>query len=243
MASGYTFFSTYVLVPTSGNTEAIHCNYINSLQLNSANVFFQEISMAFPSAGDFKFLSNGIIGTGYTANKLYAVIQLVSNAPFAKVSDVRPVASGWTIVDLTPQISGFTGFLTPTNLTSRVFKIPLFGYSGYTKYNLQYLNYPTKLPVDDADLCFGDEMYFLGNVGADIHADVYVTNLSINLPLAQFNTSTNTTWVNLLIKPPVAMTEVAIYDGNNNIVAIGKFNDPVLKDQTLSRTIVFNIDF
>jgi hypothetical protein len=49
-----------------------------------------------------------------------------------------------------------------------------------TKYDLNYLNYPSALSADDNKLCFGDEIYFLGNVTTDIHADVFVTDLSID---------------------------------------------------------------
>ena len=41
----------------------------------------------------------------------------------------------------------------------------------------------------------------------------------------------------------VYITEIGIYDTNKNLVAIGKLNDPVAKDATISRTIVFAIDF
>jgi hypothetical protein len=240
MASGYTIFSTYVFVPTSGNSQAVHCNYIKSLQLNAVNINVQEVSISFPNIDDFKFLSNNITaGTGFTANKIYAVIQLVNNSGFTSVSSVVPDVTKWKVVDLTSQISGYTGILTPAQLTSVVFKISLFNYSGFTSYDLSYINYPSQLPSAATELCFGDELYFLGNVATDIHADVFVTNLSIPLALNQFNSSTNPTWNGL----SVFMTEIGIYDGNGNLVAIGKFNDPVEKNGNLSRTIQFAIDF
>ena len=40
---------------------------------------------------------------------------------------------------------------------------------------------------------------------------------------------------------PEFITE--LYDSNKNLVAIGKLNDPVAKDSTIARTIVFAIDF
>jgi hypothetical protein len=242
MASGYTFFSTYVFVPTSGNSQAIHCNYIKSLQLPSANINVQEISMSFPDITDFKFLSNSITaGTGFTANKIYAIIQLVNNSGFTNILDVVPDVAKWKLVELTSQVTGYstgsTFILTPAKLTSVVFKISLFNYNSFTTYNLNYLNYPIS---GSTNLCFGDEIYFLGNVATDIHADVYVTNLSIILPLNQFNSSTNSTWDGV---SSVFVTEIGIYDGNNNLVAIGKLNDPVEKNSNISRTIQFAIDF
>jgi hypothetical protein len=242
MASGYTIFTTYVLVPISGNSEAIHCNYIKSLQLNGGNnINIQEINISFSNPDDFKFLSNNIIGgTGYTANKIYAIIQLVNNSGYTNISDVKPDSTKWKIVDL---ISGNTGLLTPAILTNQVFKISLLGYNGFTSYSLFYLNYPTKFPSDDNKLCFGDEIYFLGNVSTDIHADVYVTDLAIILGQNEFNSSTNPTWLQTSPRPAVAITEIGIYDANKNLVAIGKLNDPLVKDSSISRTLVFDIDF
>jgi len=41
----------------------------------------------------------------------------------------------------------------------------------------------------------------------------------------------------------VAISEVGIYDENKNLVAVGKLNNPIIKDSTISRTISFAIDF
>jgi len=89
-------------------------------------------------------------------------------------------------------------------------------------------------------LSFGDETYFFGVVETEIKADVYTTDISINLPLNEFNTSTNSTWDG---NSKVYISEIGIYDSDKNLVAIGKLNNPVPKDSTISRTIVFAIDF
>jgi hypothetical protein len=57
MANGYTVFTSYVLVPTSGFSQAIHCNYIKSIQLNTDNnPNIEEIKISFPNINDFRFL-------------------------------------------------------------------------------------------------------------------------------------------------------------------------------------------
>ena len=58
--------------------------------------------------------------------------------------------------------------------------------------------------------------------------------------LGQFNSTTNPTWDSV---SSVYATEVGIYDSNGNLVAIGKFNDPVEKNSNIARTIEFAIDF
>jgi hypothetical protein len=245
MIDGYTIFISYLLAPTTGTTysgfsQAIHCNYINSLVINTVTPEIYEVNFRFSSAQDFKFLSNFSNGTGFTAYKIYALVQEVSGI----TSDITPIANNWKIVDFTPQITGHVlGVpLTAAELAGRNFKIYLSGYTGYTTYALNYLNYPTSGSTDDSKLCFGDEIYFFGNVTTDIHADVYTTDISIVLPQNQFNSSTNPTWIQAS-QPPVAISEIGIYDSNHNLVAIGKLNDPITKDSTISRTIAFELDF
>jgi hypothetical protein len=240
---GYTVFISYSLISLSGYTQAIHCNYIKSIQLDVGSPYLQQINIKFSSINDFKFLNDNITGsTGFTAQKIQILIQLVNNSGYTSISDVKPNSSQWKIFDVTNQTSGYISgqTLTKLGITSTIYKVSLFNYDSMQSYNLNYLNYPTTGTTDNNKLCFGDEIYFLGNVTTEIHADVYVTDLSINLPLNEFNSTTNPTWDGV---SSVAITEIGIYDDNYNLVAIGKLNDPITKDSTISRTIAFAIDF
>ena len=233
MAQGYTVFFTYRLAnESSGYTSAVHCNYINKLYLD--NISNKEVNIYFNDINDFKFLSiSG--GTGYSANKVYMMIQLINNAPYALLDDVKPISQNWKEFDVSNQIFGYSGnYISPLDMVSTVFKVSLTTYniSGST-YVLDYLGLET-------NLSFGDEELFLGNVETDIEATVYTTDLSLNLPLNEFNSTTNPTWDNV---SPVNISEIGLYDADKNLVAIGKFNNPVQKDSTISRTIVFELDF
>ena len=245
MAAGYTVFVTYLLsgATTSGYSTGVHCNYIQKVFLDTDFPQMEEIKMYFDPIDDgFKFL-NGSLGTGYSANKIFAVVQLVDNAPFTYASGATLTATGWTLFNLTNQIAGVGTYLTANNLTSKVFNIPLDQLTT-TYYTLNYLNYPTSLQSNL--LCFGDEVYFFGNVQTDIEAVVYTTDLSIPLPLNQFNSSNNNTWVNMSPKPKVYISEVGLYALDNGVlelVGIGKLNNPVPKNASISRTLLFNIDF
>ena len=244
MASSYTAFLSYILVPTGntcGYTEAIHCNYIKTIQFSTDNLVIQEINFNFQSVDEFKFLSANIsTKTGYTVNRIYALVQLVTGT----VS--TPDAANWKMYDVTNQVIGYTGsgFLTPSQLVSVVYRIPMKDYDNasiFKTYNLGYLNYPITSQPDL--LSFGDETFFFGNVNTDIEAVVYTTDVSVNLPLAQFNSTTNATWNGI---SRVYISEIGLYalvDGVTYLVAIGKLNDPVQKDGTISRTLVFDIDF
>jgi len=236
--NSYTVYTTYALVPTGSTyNRAIHCNYINNLQLVVDDISMQEIRVNFKDVNDFKFLSDGMDSTGYSVHRIYIIAQVVQN-----ISGVttKPDSTSWKYLDVTDQIAGYTGsgFLTPTQLNSVVFKMPLNSYDSYDEYKLDYLSYPSSTQTDQ--LCFGDEEYFFGNVTTSIKADVYTLDYSINLTLDEFNSSTNMTWDG---SSTVFISEIGLYDSNKNLVAIGKLNNPVPKDATISRTILFELDF
>ena len=241
MTNTYTVYTTYVLVPTgntAGYSEAIHCNYINSMQIVTDNLSIQEIRMNFTDPTDFKFLNGtGSNATGYSVHRIYAIFQVILNTG---TTTPKPVAANWKYLDVTNQVVGYTGtgFLTPAQITSVVFKIPLSVYGSYPIYILDYINYPSA--SQGTQLCFGDETYFFGNVTSQIKADVYTTDLSINLVLGEFNSTSNPTWDGL---SKVYISEIGIYDTNKNLVGIAKLNDPVPKDNSISRTILFALDF
>lgn len=251
MANGYTVFFSYLLVPTTGYTkgggysEAIHCNYINSIYLDT--IVNKEVNINFTNFSDFKFLS-AIGGTGFTANQILVLVQLINNAGYTNLIDVKPIAANWKMWDVTNQVSGYTiaavtgntFALTQASITSSVFSVPLYLYNSMMSYNLNYLNYPNYLTTDDDKLCFGDEEYFFGNVCSDIEAIAYTTDLAINLSLNQFNSTSNATWDGV---SQVFITEIGLYDTNKNLIAIAKLNDPIPKDATIARTMVFGLDF
>jgi hypothetical protein len=248
MAAGYTAFMTYML---SGNTSgvrsqgygysgAIHCNYINKIQFDT--ILNKEFNVYFKNENDFKFLSTSG-GTGFTAHKLYVIAQLIDNSSYNSIDDVKPISSAWKMFDVTNQIidyvSGST--LSKSDLSSTVFRVPISQYQLAKTYNLDYLNYPSNSEGSSDLLCFGDETYFLGNVKTSVEAIAYTMDLAINLPLDQFNSSNNETWDST--SDQVYISEIGLYDSNKNLVGIAKLNNPIPKDRTISRTIVFAMDF
>jgi len=245
----YTVFTTYILAPTGitgyGYSQAIHCNYINPVLLNTDTPEIMELNMSFPKIEEFKFLSNNGNLTGFTVNKIYMLLQIV-----AGTTNVKPLPDKWKIYDLTGQIENHVigAPLTASGLTQQSFIVKLNKYydtpsptNPFIPYDLSYLNYPSRQSTDDDKLCFGDEVYFMGNVNTDIHADVYTTDLSIVLPLNQFNSSTNPTWKNSGL--PVTISEIGVYDANKILVGTLKINDPIDKNSQISRTILFALDF
>lgn len=270
--SGYTIFITYMLIPDNlvnlinqendeqnyysdsisipivpttsngcGNSKYIYCNYINKLIIDSEQPYLQEVMLTFSDVNEFKFLSDDIeSGTGFTANKIYAIIQLVNNANFESLDEVVPSPELWRKVNITNQIASHMvgDLLTAEMLTNQSFKIPLNDYIKYPYFYLNtYLDYST-VTIDN--LSFGDETMFFGNVSTSIKSEINTTDIVIQLGLNEYNTTTNPTWNQT---EDVLISEVGIYDGDYNLVAIGKFNNPVSKNSSNLKSILFNIDF
>ena len=82
-------------------------------------------------------------------------------------------------------------------------------------------------PTNITGLTFGDEVFFYGNVQTDIKATTYKTIFTFNVLPNTFVTSQNPTFDSNRNK--VAFTEVGIYDASDNLVAIGKFSQPITR--------------
>lgn len=236
----------YIPNKSFGYSSAIHCNYIQKLE--SDNLINKTINFVLPDGSLFPFLrdtteiASGQNGYGWSANKLFGIAQVVNGTGDTAIPDPNQ----WKILDLTKQLDGyefFSGTTIPRAAfnTASIVKIGIQEVYDASQYKLStYLNYPTKLTGDDAKLAFGEEAFFFGNVRTEIQAIAYTTDISIVLPLNQYNSTNNKSWDST---SPVQISEVGIFDDNNNIVAIGKLNNPIAKDSTIFRTVQFSLDF
>ena len=224
-----------------GYTTPIHCNYVNKIYTDDLNNKVISISFANDTVFNFMQDSGGVTstGVGYNAEKMYAIIQIIETDDESK----KPVAGEWRKVDITDQINNYDTWngvstIPPTDIINSIMSISYDKYLNSPKYDLNYLNYPT---TDvSSNLTFGEEVFFFGNVSGEIKATIYEMEVNIVLPLNEFNTSNNPTWIP---NTPVYITEVGLYDDDGNLLAIGKFNIPVEKDSTKYRTLQLKIDF
>lgn len=240
--TGYTIYSTYEFLDgVYGYSNAVHCNYINKLIV--PDLGSNDVNIYFNSVDDFRFLADytNTAGTGYTATKMNVLLQVVNNSTFTDPTKIQPSYDKWRIYDVTAQIVGHTvgTKITASQLLATIFKLPLSEYNSKPIYNIDYLNYP-KAGLLNSTLAFGEEILFLGNVSTGIEAIAESMEIDILLPAGQYNTTTNKTWDGI---SKVYISEVGIYNANNELVAIGKLNTPVSKDSTIARTLVFGIDF
>ena len=245
MASGFTVFLTYQFehAPASASTSygyapSIHCNYIQTVTTDS--LAGKGLNMFFSGADDLPFLAGtgSTNGTGFTATKISAIVQIVNGISDSGTT-ITPSPSGWFKVDLTDQINNHVvgAIIEKSNLVQTLFNIE---FNTLTEpYTLDYLNYPSNFASED-EMGFGEEAFFFGTVRSDIRATVYTTDIPVVLPLNSYNSTTNPTWDGTT---PVTISEIGIYDDNNNLVGIGKLNYPIDKDSSIARTIAFQLDF
>jgi hypothetical protein len=248
----YTTYVTYLLKNSNiyntglGNSDFIYCNYIKKVQMNEIGL--NKLVFYFNGETPFRFL-NRTDSSGFSANQMFLLIQTVENqldpnsgAPNAFLV-TPPDPTKWKIFDVTEQIDNHTvgNTITESNIMTSFFIFPFTEYPGLEFFDLTThlgdIHYPN---TGEDKLCFGGEDFFFGNVETEIEALIYQTDVPILLPPNDFNSSANKTWK---VGDDVYVTEVGIYDDENNLVAIGKLNDPIRKAAGISRTIIFGCDF
>ncbi len=176
-------------------------------------------------------------GTGWHATRFYVLVQV-------RDIGLAPQPNQWKKIDITNRLIGFntwqntvipsTAFSTtqPIIIDKALFDAaPLFNIND----NIQL---PLNNEVDKLQL--GDEVFFFGTVTTDIEAITYKAKFTLFANFNQFNTSSNPTWEQ---GQPVAISEVGIYSVNDELVAVGKFANPVEKTNASPKVMRLNIDF
>lgn len=218
----------------------IHCGYINYFYQNTTNA--QNFTFYFNEA-DLKFMESDISssdGTGFNANKFYILAQKFTYG-------TEPDPANWILIDYTPNLTNYgiwSGLTIPVSaLVNTINPLTNSHYTAGTTYDItQYIGtIPTPINyTTTTQLGFGEESILLGNINTDIKATVYKTKFSQTLGFNQYNTSNNPTWTD---DDDIYVTEAAIYDQNNNLIAIGKLNNPVRKNTNKLFTVELDMDF
>jgi hypothetical protein len=172
-------------------------------------------------------------GTGFEADKFKIIAQRVN-------SGEKPTSDGWRIIDFTSEINNHTTGTTinPLNLENTTYTITKNKYNVAPSYLLHdYINIPTSSETNL--LQFGDENLLFCNIEAAGAVRKWRTKFNIVVPPTQFNTTTNPTWPNS--GQNVHISEVGIYSNGGDLVAIGKMNLPIEKNNTT--TVIIEIAF
>ena len=219
----------------------IHCGYIEKITQDASvakNVTFQF------DVNDLKFMTSDVAssgGIGFNVNNLYILAQKCNVGE-------EPIATGWELINVTSKLidNGIWGSTTmPVSaLTTQAYTITNDDYTGGTTYDISSIigTLPTSPTYTDS-LGFGEESILIGNINTDIKATVYKTQISQNLNFNQYNTTVNPTYSFNEGNSDLFITEVGIYDDNNNLVAVGKLSNPLKKNSLRLLTVQIDMDF
>ena len=200
-------------------TDSLHCNYYSKIQGPSSGCSLTSQNVTIRFGNEFPFMTQSC-SSGFTANKMSILVQKTSG-------DTSPDPAQWTEIDVTPELSGTTisGYLTASGITGTTFTISQNDLSGGTIYDLNnYIDIPMNGETDK--LNFGDEYFFYGNVDTDIQATIYEMKYAVNLPEEQFTNSSNPT---SSISQNKYVTEIGLYNSNNDLMILSKLQYPVLR--------------
>jgi hypothetical protein len=218
----------------------IHCGYIKYIHQSTVNA--QNVTFKF-DPGDLKFMKSNIStsdGTGFNVNKFYILAQKY-------LFTGKPNKNNWVLIDYTANLENYASWSANTipvsALTDKIYTLDNTHYTAGTSY-YDIENYIGILPTSGnykttSQLGFGEESILLGNINTSIKATVYKSKFSQTLGFSQYNTSKNPTWND----DDIYVTEAGIYDQFNNLVAIGKLNNPVKKNNNKVITIELDMDF
>ena len=226
--TGQTVFVTYMLQYTGDTAlNGLHCNHYSKITGTTLNA---DISFRF-SDDSFQFMRTTNCGnkTGYTANKLFALVQRVDTGD-------QPLPNLWRIIDVTSEIPGHTtGLINPTNLRGSRFVITNDDYDNASLYDIEtYLgNFPDN-PIGSGAYemttpQFGDKQPFPGSIKLVRASDLAVMRFLVNLPSGTFESTQNPTYVTGKQKK---ITEIALLNGNKDVLVIGKMPKPINRTGT-----------
>ena len=191
----------------------------------------------------FNFLRDKIItdnNPGFQATNFYILVQQVDTKD-------KPLPDEWRYIEYTDSLNGFSGGnILSSHLTGTKFIVNAELYNNADAFNYrQLIGYPNQ--NERNNLIFGDEFMLMGDVTLNKQHSVYVMNYIVDLPSNKFIRSQNPTWDQDTDakKQDLYITEVALYNDDKDMVAIGKVSKPHKRkvDPASNQVISVKLDF
>jgi len=267
---GNDYFITYIAenepyaAGTSlGNAPSLPCGYIKKISgERDDNNNKQYIKIRFTDPNSFPYmrddneLSSANLGTGWNANTVQILINIqkvlytiepgsttysntygydIENVPYNgwyRVSDKNLGGNGvYRAVDYGMNT------IDPKLLNSYEFIISEEDLISGSTYVIN-----SGLTANQSFLNFGDECFVYGTIKTGIASVVYKTKIQVYLDDSELNGSNNPTFDGDT-DTSTYITEVALLDGSNNVIAAGKPTYPIKKNNTRWLTLQLDIDF
>ena len=187
----------------------------------------------------------GYDGLGFYAYKFKLLYQIVND------DNTRPDPGAWQVYDYTSTNLTTTTGTTIDPLALENQNTHVNNFTLTSAINALATTFDITLPLSMASntqpniLQFGDERFFYGNLGTYIGATIFKTIFDIRVNSAQYSLTTNPTRsLQPSTNPPnIKVSEVGIYDSNNNLVVIGKLSEPVALESNNTIMLELSLDF
>jgi hypothetical protein len=227
-----TMYITYALdSPYSGLGSSLPCQYYTVLTNNTPTA--QDVAFSISNVGLLPFMRKiekvGYDGRGFNAYNFRLLYQIVPS------ENSRPDPNNWKTYDFTSTLITNTAGQTIDPLLLENQTPIVNGFVLTNAIDALATTYDITIPLGMAPntnsniLQFGDERFFYGNLDTYIGATIYKTLFDIRVNSAQLTQTTNKTRSQTAsTNPPnIKVSEVGIYDSNNNLVVVGKLSQPV----------------
>jgi len=261
--SGKTYFATYVLSSNSyeeggsfGYSQPIHCESISMAPIVADNSLPQYLRAEFPT-NQFPFMRNeanlySLSGTGWNANKIQLLVKEMATSAVTTVGEI--LTYDWKLVSTgigNGIYTGETGSATidPVYLQAHSFVVSQEDYDSGTTYSFEgaYSAFTSNDDIQTSGLTFGNESFFFGNIKTGIMSTVFKTVITVYARNSEFNSSNNISYASVEDLEEeyksTFITEIGIFDGDSNLVAVGKPSYPIKKDASRFLSFQLELDF
>lgn len=177
-------------------------------------------------------------GLGFFAESFDLIYQIVD-------IDSRPIDGEWKTLSFNTNIMGSGTTISPELLENQS--------ASFNNQILSINNEISGVAYDFIDLssqeinsnCFGSETFFFGNLRTNIGATIYKTIFDLKVNSNEFTKTSNPTRdTNPISNPPaLRVSEIGIYDGDGELVMIGKLSQPIILSNGSTALIELSMDF
>jgi hypothetical protein len=246
---GKTIYLTYQLdsSTSTGLTTTLPCQTYTKLTNNSSNT--KDVSFKISDVDLLPYMRKvenvNYDGLGFNAYKFKLLYQIVDDV------NTRPDSGSWSVYD-------FTNTTLTTSANQTINPIALENQSpaanGFiltsainSLATVFDITQPLSMATNSSSntLQFGDERFYYGNVNAYIGATIFKTLFDIRVSSSEYTKTTNPTRSQQpsTNPPDIKVTEVGIYDGNQELVVIGKLSQPIPLESGDTIMLELSMDF
>lgn len=231
----------------SGFTSSLACQ--EYAKITNQTSLAKDVEFRIADTGLLKYMRKiedpNYDGRGFYGYNFKVLYQIVND------DETRPDPNAWKVYDFTT--SGLTTnigeTIDPIVLEKQIPEVNGFILNQIndaisTQYDItEKLDMPALLEPEI--LQFGDEKFFYGNIETYIGASIYKTIFDIRINAGEFIATTNETRSeDPTTNPPnIRVSEVGIYDSDNELVIIGKLSKPIELEAGNTVMIELGLDF